>query len=356
MSAIHSGVAAHVCAPPKLCPNLSFFQYVRHVFFVIVALPFLTSDALARTLYVDANAAGGRGSVDAPFKSINQAANSARPGDTILVRRGIYSGQVKVNQNGRAGAPIVIKGERGAIIDGSRTRVDTLVEIGGSHIVFEGFEVRNASRTGIGLWGTFNNVVRKNVVVGSQGAGIWVGHNQRGRSGQNIIENNVIVDNARMNTARKRGSGWPIGIAISVSDQSVVRSNRVYENHGEGIGVLSSTNVRVYDNMVYDNFSVNIYLDNAPNSHVKANIIGSTGNKAFFRHKRPPAGVLIANEKTRHQMPSRGISVTSNTLVGVQDVSYGTYGMNTGLYDSVTSPNKVQPNKWLSVPRGAAGS
>jgi parallel beta-helix repeat protein len=352
MAANDTGVTAHFCARPYL----SVLPFVRRVFLILAALAFLATESVARTLYVDASAAGGRGSSDAPFKSINQAAQHARPGDTILVRRGVYSGQVKVYQNGRAGAPIVIKGERGAIIDGSRTRVDTLVEIGGSHIVFEGFEIRNASRTGIGLWGTFHTIVRKNVVVGSQGAGIWVGHHQRGRSGQNIVEKNLIVDNARMNISRKRSSGWPIGIAIAVSDQSIVRSNRVYENHGEGIGVLSSTNVKVYDNTVYDNFSVNIYLDNAPQSHVKSNIIGSTGNKTFFRHKRPPEGVMIANEKTRHQMPSRGITVVSNTLVGVQDVSYGTYGMNTGLHDSVIAQNKVQPNKWLSVPRGVAGS
>ena len=352
MKSNHSGEVVQVC----LHGILGCLRSLRYALFVLVILPFLAQPLLARTIHVDATSRGGSGSADAPFKSIHQAAQVARPGDTVLVRRGVYSGQVKVSQSGRPGAPIIIRGERGAVIDGSRTRVDTLVDIGGSHVVFEGFEVRNASRTGIGLWGTFHTVVRKNIVAGSQGAGIWVGHAQRGRSGQNIVEQNVIVDNCRMNLARKRSSGWPIGIAIAVSDHSIVRSNKVYENHGEGIGVLSSSNVKVHGNTVYDNFSVNIYLDNAPNSFVQANTIGSTGNRTFFRHQRPPAGVLIANEKTRHQMASQGIKVVSNTLIGVEDVSYGTYGMNTGLHKSVIAPNKVQPTRWLVPPRGTSGS
>lgn len=347
-----SGMLVHLCAQMLF----NWIRNFRQVFFVIAILPVLVDPVSARTLYVDAASSGGSGSTNAPFNSISIAAQNARPGDTVLVRRGIYSGQVKINTSGRSGAPIIIKGERGAIIDGSKTRVDTLIDIGGDYIIFEGFEVRNASRTGIGLWGTYHSVVRKNVVVGSQGAGIWVGYNRRGGSGKNIVEYNIVRDNCRMNRARNRDSGWPIGIAIAVSDQSVVRSNRVYENHGEGIGVLSSSDVKVQGNIVYDNFSVNIYLDNAPRTNVKANTIGSTGNQTFFRHKRPSAGVLIANEDTRYQMASSGIAVVRNTMIGVVDVYYGTFGENTGLHDSVIAPNTVRPAKWLVPPAGTSSS
>lgn len=352
MTSSRSGARAQLCAQV----TFDWIRILRQVLFSLAILLALIGPANARTLYVDAASTGGSGTSAAPFNSISLAAKNAQPGDTVLVRRGVYSGQVKINKSGRSGAPITFRGERGAIIDGSRTRVDTLIDIGGDHIVFEGFEVRNASRTGIGLWGTFHSVVRKNVVVGSQGAGIWVGHDRRGGSGQNIVEYNVVSDNCRMNRARNRNSGWPIGIAIAVSDRSIVRANRVYENHGEGIGVLSSTDVKVHGNTVYDNFSVNIYLDNAPKTYVQSNTIGSTGNPTFFRHKRPPAGVLIANEDTRYQMASTGIAVVSNTMIGVEDVYYGTYGLNTGLHDSVISPNKVQPASWLVPPTGTSSS
>jgi parallel beta-helix repeat protein len=351
MTSNGSVATAHPCAPVFV----KWFNGLKIALFALLLVPLSLDPAGARTIYVDAASAGGDGSSGAPLNSITVAAKKAKPGDTVLVRRGVYSGHVKIYANGRSGAPILFKAERGAVIDGSRVRVDTLVEIGGSHVVFEGFEVRNASRTGIGLWGTFNTTVRKNVVRGGQGAGIWVGHHGLRKSGNNLVEQNVVFDNCRMNLSRKRSSGWPIGIAISVSDGSVVRSNRVYENHGEGIGVLSSSHVQVHDNIVYDNYSVNVYLDNAPNSKVRANTIGSTGNKTFFRHKRPPEGVLIANEHTRHPMPSRGISVVGNTLIGVRDVSYGTYGRNTGLHSSVISPNKVVSARWM-VPPGRLGS
>jgi pectate lyase len=129
-----------------------------------------------------------------------------------------------------------------------------------------------------------------------------------------------------------------------------VRANHVYENYGEGIGVLSSRGVQITSNVVYDNFSVNIYLDNAPEAAVQYNVIASTGNPEFFRDGRPASSVLIANEETDHFMPSEGIWVIDNTMIGVGDVGYGSYGLNTGLSSSVLTPNWVHPSLWFVPP------
>jgi parallel beta-helix repeat protein len=313
---------------------------------IVLSLPL--QQAEARTLYVDAASAGGNGSAGAPFQAISQAAKVAKPGDIVIVRKGVYPGQVRIDKSGRPEAPIVFQGEPGATIDGSGARKATmLVEIIGSNIVFEGFRVQNAVRTGIGLWGTFGVTVRGNVVAGSNGAGIWAGHSRKGKSGRNLIEGNVVQNNCLMNQARNRKSGWPAGISIENSDHSIVRNNRVYENYGEGIGALSSLGVEVQGNIVYDNFSVNVYLDNAPQAEVRKNLIGSTGNKKFFRHGRAPSGVLIANEVTRHPMPSKGIKVVGNTMIGVEDVRYDSYGRNSGLIDSELQPNRVDKSRRL---------
>lgn len=326
---------------------------------IAIALGFtllFSSMVAAKTIHVDAQARNGNGTAGSPFKSISQAVAQAGPGDVVSVRSGIYKEQVKIDKSGRAKSPITVRGERGAVIDGTGLPKGTsLVEILGNHIVFEGFRVQNSPRTGVALWGAFNVTVRSNTVIANQGAGIWVGHHSRGKSGRNVIEFNAVIDNARMNQARSRNSGWPPGIAVAASDGTVVRSNYVHDNFGEGIGVLSSINVEVTGNTVFDNFSVNIYLDNAPETKVQRNLIGSTGNRKFFRHNSPPASVLIANEVTAIQMPSSGILVASNTMVGVKDVYYGTYGRNTGLHNSIISPNKVQPARWMVPPARTAG-
>jgi hypothetical protein len=57
-----------------------------------------------------------------------------------------------------------------------------------------------------------------------------------------------------------------VALQVSMSDQALVRGNRVFMNYGEGIGVLSSRAVLIENNLSYDNYSVMIYLDNAPES------------------------------------------------------------------------------------------
>ncbi len=64
------------------------------------------------------------GSSDQPWRTIQRAANSLAPGDTVIVRAGTYRERVEINVNGSPGQPITFQGERGpsgewlSIIDG----------------------------------------------------------------------------------------------------------------------------------------------------------------------------------------------------------------------------------------------
>jgi len=72
-----------------------------------------------RTIYVDVKGKNatdeGEGTAEKPFRSIHRAANFARAGDTVIVKKGVYREQVSVS-GGRLGAPIKIIGEKGAVI------------------------------------------------------------------------------------------------------------------------------------------------------------------------------------------------------------------------------------------------
>ena len=64
----------------------------------------------AKTIYVDINApAGGDGSVNNPFKHINDAAQVALPGDEVLVAPGIYREYVDPKNAGTEDARITYR-------------------------------------------------------------------------------------------------------------------------------------------------------------------------------------------------------------------------------------------------------
>jgi len=46
------------------------------------------------------------GTADRPFKTINRAAQLVQPGDTVIVKAGIYREHVRLTRSGKAGLPI----------------------------------------------------------------------------------------------------------------------------------------------------------------------------------------------------------------------------------------------------------
>lgn len=82
---------------------------------------------MGKTIYVNVNASqGGNGSKDTPFMNIQDAANIAMPGDTVLVAPGIYREYVNPINAGTEDARITYKSEEplGAIITGAEVAKD----------------------------------------------------------------------------------------------------------------------------------------------------------------------------------------------------------------------------------------
>jgi hypothetical protein len=76
----------------------------------------------AATYYVAPNGNNtNAGTQDAPWKTIGKAFGSVKPGDTVLIRGGVYRESVSINVSGTADKPIVVKNYPGEspIIDGS---------------------------------------------------------------------------------------------------------------------------------------------------------------------------------------------------------------------------------------------
>ncbi len=71
-----------------------------------------------KTIYV-APGGTGDGSKASPLGTIQAAVDQAQPGDTVLVAPGVYRESLIVRKSGKPDAYICIKGEPGAVLDGS---------------------------------------------------------------------------------------------------------------------------------------------------------------------------------------------------------------------------------------------
>ncbi len=109
---------------------------------VILALPWLSamlpSPAWAATYYVDANNPSARdsnpGTQAQPWKTIGKAAGLLKPGDTVLVKPGVYRELVILSKSGTAANPITITafpGDEGKVIINAAEPVKTWYKCAG---------------------------------------------------------------------------------------------------------------------------------------------------------------------------------------------------------------------------------
>ncbi|MGH7344058.1 MAG: right-handed parallel beta-helix repeat-containing protein, partial [Candidatus Rokuibacteriota bacterium] len=234
-----------------------------------------------RTFYVDpAGNDAAAGSVAAPWRTLQKAANTVRAGDLVIVRTGHYAG-LHLTTSGTATDPITFRGEPGAIVDARNpTTPDGINLEGASHVVIESFTVTGVPRAGIravlnhhvtirgntgdlnGRWGILTGfsddlliesnvmsrsqaehgiyvsnsgdrpVIRRNVVWGNRANGIHMnGDLSQGGDGiisGALVEANVIYDN---------GVGGGSGINCDGVQSSIIRNNLLYGNHASGISL-----------------------------------------------------------------------------------------------------------------------
>jgi len=181
-----------------------------------------TDAAPLRTLYVattgnDAN----DGSLGAPWRTLQRAANLVRAGDQVIVRPGSYAG-FNLTTSGTAANPILFSAEPGVIVNAPNTvRTQDGINLeGASWIAIEGFTVIGMPRTGIRAVLNHHVTIRRNVGDANGRWGILTGF-----SDDLLIEDNVMSRSAVEH-----------GIYVSNSgDRPVIRRNHVWGNSANGI-------------------------------------------------------------------------------------------------------------------------
>jgi hypothetical protein len=110
----------------------------------------VTTTGNTHVYYVAANGLeSNKGTIDAPFQTINNALSHTIPGDTVMVRGGVYSEKIVFPKSGVMDKYITLKAYHGEtpVIDGSAFSVngrEALITIDkAKFIVVDGFEIRN---------------------------------------------------------------------------------------------------------------------------------------------------------------------------------------------------------------------
>jgi len=182
------------------------------------------------------------GSRDAPWLTIQHAADALQPGDTVFIAAGIYEERVQMNVSGGAGNPITFKAEENTIVRGFRVEDQSNLRIIGFEITHQG---SNAQYEGIRLVRADGIEILDNYIHHTYDLGIWTYH--AGASNDNVIRGN------RMEFIGSVEGHEEGEIAIKImGDNNLVEYNDI-SHVGDFLNVWGERNI-VRNNYFHDNY------------------------------------------------------------------------------------------------------
>jgi len=200
---------------------------------------------------------GADGSKAHPWKSLEKAAQSVLPGNTVHVMAGIYSssGELKTTASGTATSRIRYVSEEkwGAKLRSTKTGNSTVWWNQGSYVDIEGFDISGSGALGIYNTGSFTRIIGNHVhdipalgCPSNGGAGILDGNYA---ASDDDITGNTVHDIGDPRTLCVRVHG-----IYHANLRGTIRGNVVYHNQGWGIHLWhAASGVTVVGNEVFDN-------------------------------------------------------------------------------------------------------
>ena len=291
------------------------------------------------------------------YTTIQAGVNAAVAGDTVIVRAGTYNEMVTVSTSGTASQYITIRGDSGAIIDGTGLTFPTTSDPCGlvyienqSYITIQGFQIMNAVMNS-------TKVFQAGIFVLGAGAGIQIRNNKvsnivnslknSGCHGIGIygtsttpLKDVVVVGNEVFNCQ----TGWSESMVLNGNVNGfTVSNNIVHDNNNIGIDFIGhegtcpvdsidrARNGTCTDNHVYnitskgnaaygnDQSADGIYVDGGFNIIIERNIIDKCDIGIELASEWP--GKNTEAITVRNNFVSR--SVQGNLLAGGYDSKRG---------------------------------
>lgn len=202
--------------------------------------------------------------------------NKAAPGDTVLVAPGVYdygSNAADFSRSGTSGRYITVTcALRWACrIQNSVTGNRTVVQLAGSYVAFDGFEVTNTSRGGnnLGLYVTSRSNVKitRNKIhhietdCGENGGGgiQLAGSGTTPGVGTNILIDSNLIHHISWNSCQHSSSVQTDGILAETAGGGITVTNNIVHHVAGGWGIMAGNGsgkalpVRIERNTVFSN-------------------------------------------------------------------------------------------------------
>lgn len=251
--------------------------------------------------------------------TLQRALTAARPGTTITMADGAYSGNAAKALNGNdpgrfviatsgtAVAPITLRGSRNAVLDGGGTGGGYGIHLNGaSYWRLDGFTVTSASK-GIVLDRSSHNIIDGVQVTNTAQEGIHL----RAFSSANVIQNSVIHNTGMVSPSYGEGvylgsavSNWPTytnGLADR-SDGNQVLGNQIFDTAAESIDVKEGTTGGIIrgnqfgGNKIAGQNSADSWIDVKGNGYMIDSNHGGTAPKAHTTECGDPAGSVTSTK------------------------------------------------------------
>ena len=317
-------------------------------------------------LYVAADGSDDdAGTEAAPLASLAEAADRFPDGGTVIVRGGVYGPQ-RLDARGTTSHPLVIRAAAGEvpIFDGetiTNSWSGVIYLWSAEHVVLQGLEIRNCRAdhcAGIASSPVLDLSVRECHIHHVDGpAARFAGKTLR-------FEGNHFHDVALTNednTAYPEG-GWPTCMGTTpdrdqpdapLTDDVVIRNNRIEDCWGEGIGIWFASHVLVEGNVVDNAFSVGIYMDNSFDVVVSRNFVRVVRG----RNGSHGSGILMGTEGYAawglQPSSSHAIAISNNVVVAGRGIGWwrSPEGTDANRYEGID----VLHNTVVATARSALG-
>lgn len=267
-----------------------------------------TREASAAIYYVSTNGNDINSGTDTqPFRTIAFAYDLANPGDTIIVKPGVYTEQnsirgIYLKKSGTVSKPIVIKSEVKwkAVLDAKNLLSDVrrgVIWLSGNYNIIDGFDIQRG-KLGIVIYGNHNEIRNNhihnngNINDPNSSSGYSGIYTDRQTSG-NIFLNNYVHHNGRMGSGiSNAGHGLYL-----CGDSEVVVNNIVKDNAAYGLqiaGYDTVSNMRVYNNVFsWNNKSGIVIWKSVSKIDIKNNIFYKNDDWAIHNTSTTGRGVVF---------------------------------------------------------------